>query len=145
MTIGLDTNILCYALDPAYLEHPACKKLLLKLSSTFHLSLNPTILHETYHTLVFGQKWVPDEAKKRLSLILQHPYIEFYNQTKRTCTVALSMAVKLKLGGRDSLILANLITNKTPTLYTHDEELLRLKEVKWEDSTLTLEDPTTRH
>lgn len=32
MTVGLDTNILCYALDPAYPEHEKVKELLLNLS-----------------------------------------------------------------------------------------------------------------
>ncbi len=45
MVAGLDTNILCYALDPAYPEHSKLKGLLLELSPDNRLALNPTIIH----------------------------------------------------------------------------------------------------
>jgi len=55
-------------------------------------------------------------------MLLQHPY-------KRTCSVELDLAVKYGLGGRDSLVIANFITNKVPVMYTHDGELLSLREI----------------
>jgi predicted nucleic acid-binding protein len=143
MIIGLDTNILCYALDPAYPEHEKLKDLLFNLSTENRLALNPTIIQETYHTLVYGQKWVPGEAQKRLKMLLKHPYIEFYNQTKKTCTVALNIAAQHKIGGRDALIIANYITNKIPVLYTHDQELLTIKRITWKNFHLTIKDPLT--
>ncbi|MFQ6075053.1 MAG: type II toxin-antitoxin system VapC family toxin, partial [Candidatus Bathyarchaeia archaeon] len=97
MAVGLDTNILCYSLDPAYPEHERLGGLLLDLSQDNIVSINPTTLHETYHTLVFGQKWLPSEAVRRLRMLLQHPYIDFHNQTRRTCVVALNLAVKYGL------------------------------------------------
>lgn len=139
--IGLDTNILCYALDPAYPEHERLKNLLLDLSPENRVALNPTIIHETYHTLVFGQKWVQSEAVKRLKMLLKHPYIEFFSQTRKTCTVALNLARQHNLGGRDSLIVANFLTNKVSTVYTHDQELLTLKEVSWKNLHVTFKDP----
>ena len=139
--MGLDTNILCYSLDPAYSEHEALESLLLGLSSENRVAINPTILHETYHTLVFGQKWVPSEAKRRLRMLLQHPYIEFFNQTMKTCVVGLSLAVEHNLAGRDALIIANFIFNKISTMYTHDQEILTLKEISWRNFHLTFKDP----
>jgi predicted nucleic acid-binding protein len=50
---GVDTNILCYALDPAYPEHEKVADLLTSISPDNTLALNPTVIHETYHTLVF--------------------------------------------------------------------------------------------
>ena len=144
LIFGLDTNILCYALDPAYVEHPRCRKILAKLGPKFCAALNPTILHETYHVLVFGQKWVPEEAEKRLRLLLQHPHVEFYNQTKRISLIALTLATKHGIGGRDSLIIANLLSNKVPVLYTHDDELIDLRKIDWGVSSLKFEDPVTR-
>ncbi|MGB9915492.1 MAG: type II toxin-antitoxin system VapC family toxin [Candidatus Bathyarchaeales archaeon] len=143
--IGLDTNILCYALDPAYPEHEKLKTLLLNLSSENRAALNPTIIHETYHTLVFSQKWVTSEAAKRLKMLLKHPYIEFFNQTKKTTAIALTIANQHKLGGRDSLIIANFLANKVPTIYTHDQELLTLKKISWQNNNLTFKDPTIKH
>ena len=143
MIYGLDTNILCYALDSASPENRRYKRTLLDASAESKLGLNPTVLHETYHTLVFGQKWVPAEAKKRLLAILQHPYVEFYNQSRRICIMALGLAVRHNLGGRDSLILANLMANNVPVLYTHDEELLRLKQITDRKFAIKLEDPAT--
>ena len=141
MIVGLDTNVLCYSLDPAYPEHKKLKNLLLNLSSENIVAINPTVLHETYHVLVFSQKWLPSEAKRRLQMLLQHPYIRFYNQTKRTCNVGLSLAVEHNLGGRDALIIANFIVNKVPIMYTHDNELLSLKEISWREWTIRFIDP----
>lgn len=141
--IGLDSNILCYVLDPAYPEHGKLKNLLFNLSPENRAALNPTIFHETYHTLVFGQKWVPSEAVKRLKMLLKHPYIEFFSQTKKTCTIAFNLAMQYKLGGRDSLIIANFLANKVPTIYSHDQELLTKKKISWKNNTVTFKDPLT--
>jgi predicted nucleic acid-binding protein len=130
MRVGLDTNILCYALDPAYPEHKKLGNLLINLSQENIVAINPTVLHETYHTLVFSQKWMPSEAQKRLRMLLMHPYIEFFSQTKKTSTVALNLAVQYNLGGRDALIVANFLSNKIPALYTCDQELLDLQKVE---------------
>jgi len=141
MIVGIDTNILCYALDPAYPEHEKVKDLLLNLSPENRIAINPTVLHEAYHTLVFGQKWIPNEAKRRLRMLLKHPYIEFFSQTRRICIIALNLAAKYKLGGRDALITANFIANKIPILHTHDQELLALKKVSWKNFQLKFKDP----
>jgi len=84
VTIGLDTNILCYALDPAYPEHQKVKDLLVHLSPENLIALNPTVLHEAYHTLVFYLEWTPEETARKLTALLKHPYIEFYKQTPKT-------------------------------------------------------------
>jgi len=146
VTVGLDTNILCYALDPAYPEHDKVKHLLTNLSPENMIALNPTILHETYHTLVFSLQWFPEEAAGKLSMLLKHPYIEFFNQTKKTTQIALNLSVKHNLGGRDALIIANLIANKVSTIYTHDQRLLTLRNLSWKCFHLTFKDPleTTR-
>jgi len=141
LTVGLDTNILCYSLDQAYPEHGKMGDLLLSLSPDNRASINPTILHEAYHVLVFSQKWVPSEARRRLQMLLQHPYIEFYNQTKSVCIVGLHLAVRYGLGGRDALILASFLVNKVPTMYTHDQSLLSMREVSWRGNVLSFEDP----
>jgi predicted nucleic acid-binding protein len=141
LIVGLDTNILCYALDPAYPEHANLRNLLIDLSSENMVALNPTILHETYHVLVFYLKWFPEEAARKLSLLLKHPYIEFYNQTKTTTQIALHLAVKHNIGGRDSLILSNFLANKTNTILTHDPDLLTIKKIHWKNQTLNLQDP----
>ncbi len=143
MIIGLDTNILCYALDPAYPEHGKVKDLLTSLSSENMVAINPTVIHDTYHTLVFYLEWMPEEAARRLSAMLKHPYIRFFNQTQKTSQIALNLAVKHGLDGRDALIAANYIANKTPTLFTHDQELLKQQKITWKNTSLTLKDPLT--
>jgi predicted nucleic acid-binding protein len=141
MLTGLDTNILCYALDPAYPEHEKLKNLLLDLSMEDTVAINPTTLHETYHTLVSGQKWVPSEARRRLRMLLAHPFVEFFSQTKRISVIALNLSVQHRLGGRDALIIANFLANKVPTIYTHDQQLLTLPKLSLRDFHLTIEDP----
>jgi len=139
--IGLDTNILCYALDKSYPENTKVKHLLTDLSPENIVALNPTVLHETFHTLVYYLEWTPEEAARRLTIMLRHPYIEFYNQTQKTSLVALNLAVKHNLDGRDALIVANYIANKTPIMYTHDKTLLKLEKITWKNVNLTVKDP----
>ncbi len=141
MTFGLDTNILCYALDPAFPENRACRKILLEASAENKVGINPTVVHETYHTLVFDQNWVPADARERILTVLQHPHVEFYNQSRRISTIALELAARHKLGGRDSLILASFIINKVPVLYSHDSDLVGLKRMSWKGLALAIEDP----
>jgi predicted nucleic acid-binding protein len=138
---GLDTNILCYSLDNNYPENKIVKDLLINLSPENRVAINPTVLHEAYHTLVFYLEWAPGEAAKRLSWLLRHPHIEFYNQTQKTSLIALNLSVKYRLGGRDALIIANYVANKTPIIYTHDKELLKLQEITWKNTNLCLRDP----
>jgi len=141
VTIGLDTNILCYALDIHYPEHEKVKNLLITLSPENKVAINPTVLHETYHTLVFYSEWVPEEAARRLTALLKHPYIEFHNQTQKTSLIALNLSVKHNIDGRNALIIANSIANKILILYTHDKALLKLKKINWKNTILTLRDP----
>ena len=142
MIAGLDTNILCYALDKTYPENKILGSLLLNLSDENTIALNPTVLHETYHTLVFGQKWSSREAAIRLDALLRHPFIDFFNQTKKTSHIALNLSVKHALGGRDALIVASYIANKIPVIYTHDKELLKLQKITWKNTCLNFKDPT---
>jgi hypothetical protein len=55
------------------------KDLLLSLSPKRTVAINPTVIHEAYHTLVYGQKFTRAEASSRLGLVLKHPYIIFLN------------------------------------------------------------------
>lgn len=141
MITGLDTNILCYALDKSYPENAKVKDLLTSLSAENMVALNPTVLQEAYHTLVYYLEWTHEEATRRLSTMLRHPFIEFYNQTQKTSLIALNLCVKHNLDGRDALIAANYIANKIPIIYTHDKELLKLQKITWKNTNLTLKDP----
>jgi predicted nucleic acid-binding protein len=141
MIMGLDANIICYALDDAYLEHEKLKDLLLDLSPENKIALNPTTIHEAYHTLVFSQKWTQQEAADALKIVLKNPYAEFFSQTKKTSIIALNLSVQHNLGGRDSLIVANFLANQIPIMLTHDKELLKLQEITWRNNKLTIKYP----
>lgn len=143
MIVGLDTNILCYSLDPAYPEHEKLENLLVDLSPENLVALNPTVLHEAYHTLVRYLQWTPEEAAIRLSALLKHPSVAFLNQTRKTSQIALHLAVKHNLEGRDALIVANFLANKISVMYTHDKELLKLVKITWKNTSLTFKDPLT--
>jgi predicted nucleic acid-binding protein len=139
--IGLDTNIICYALDEDYPENKQLNDLLLNLSAENKIAINPTTIHEAYHVLVFGHKWHPEEAANAIGLLLKNPYAEFYNQTRKTSIIALNISVQYNLGGRDSLIVANFLANQTSTMYTHDKTLLNLQKITWKNANLTFKDP----
>lgn len=102
MIIGLDTNIICYALDEDYPENKKLNDLLLNLSQENKIAINPTTIYEAYHVLVFGEKWEREEAAQAIRLLLKNPYIEFYNQTKKISTIALDLfrAIQTRRQGR---------------------------------------------
>jgi predicted nucleic acid-binding protein len=141
MINGLDTNIICYALDEDYPENKKLNDLLLNLSPENKVAINPTTIHEAYHVLVFGEKWHPEEAAHAIKLLLKNPYIEFYNQTRKTTAIALDISVQYNLGGRDALIVANYLANQTPNLYTHDKQLLKHQKITYKNTNLTIKDP----
>ncbi len=143
MLAGLDANVLCYALDNAYPEHEKAKCLLF-LSVANKVALNPTVIHETYHTLVFSQKWTPKEAADSLKILLQNPNVEFLNQTRKISTIALNLSVQHKLDGRDALIIANFLANKISVMYTHDKSILRISKITWKNTNISFEDPITQ-
>ncbi len=138
---GFDSNVLCYCLDPSYPEHGDLRHLLLDLGQESKIALNPTVIHEAYHTLVFSQKWVSAEARRRLQMVLAHPCVEFANQTRRVTEVGLRLAAEHGIGGRDALILSSYLLKKVPVLLTRDRELLSLGEVKWRFRKLLIRDP----
>jgi len=70
MIVGLDTNILCYAIDEDYPENKQLDDLLLNLSSENRIAINSTILHEAYHVLVFGEKWHSKDAVHVIKMLL---------------------------------------------------------------------------
>ena len=142
MIAGLDTNVLCFALDDTYVEHDRVKGLLINSSSDNKIALNPTTIHEASHVLVFSQKWKPQEAADALKTILGDPYSEFFNQTRKISIIALNLSVKHSLGGRDALIIANFLANQIPLIYTADKELLKLQKITWKNTSLTFKDPT---
>jgi predicted nucleic acid-binding protein len=141
MIVGLDANIICYSLDEEYPEHGKLGNLFLNMSPENKIALNPTTLHEAYHTLVFGQKWIPEEAAETLKILLTHPNIEFFNQTRKNCNIGLNLSAQHKLGGRDALIIANFLVNKVPVFYTHDQSLLKLQKISWKNTQIILKDP----
>jgi predicted nucleic acid-binding protein len=139
--VGLDTNILAYAMDPAFGEHKRAALIFKRSSSEFIIAINPTVIHETYHTLVFKQKWPRQDAGHKLLSLIRQKNVVFLNQTKSISRNALYLANKYDLGGRDSLILSNYLLNKVSEMYTHDGNILKLKKIKIEDRELLLIDP----
>jgi predicted nucleic acid-binding protein len=141
MPFGLDTNIVCYFLDPGSPEHARTIPVLQSLSAQSTAAINPTVVHEAYHTLVYSHGWNREDARRTLSSLIRHPFVEFLNQTRSISLTALSLAERYDLGGRDSLILANYLVNRIPMVYTHDSELLDLGELEWRNRRMKLTDP----
>lgn len=125
---GLDTNILVYALDPTFPEHAQARDTILDLESWF---VNPTVIHEAYHTLVFKRKISPRDAMRKLVEFLKDNRTIFINQTIRSTLFSIGVAAHYNLGGRDSLIIGCYLFSKVSSLLTHDEEILNLKELNF--------------
>lgn len=131
--LGIDTNILVSFLDE---EHP--DNLKTGKIGEYKLVINPTVVHEAFHTLIYKQKWLHEEARSTLDDFINLSPIKFLNQTKNITKLGLKIGTKYQLKGRDSLILANFLANDIQRLVTFDRELLNVKEVQSNNRTLKI-------
>jgi predicted nucleic acid-binding protein len=131
--LGVDTNVLVAYLDA---DHPAHRRAA-RLSHEA-VALNPTIVLEAYHTLVFKMKWSPDQASKVLIEACTDERNLFINQTLTTAKMGLRVATRYGVGGRDALILANLLTARIAGFVTMDDELIALRRVAYGSLTLVI-------
>ena len=86
----------------------------------------------------------PEESAETLKLLIKNPDAEFFNQTRKTSSIALNLSVQHKLGGRDALIAANFLENQIHAMYTCDKQLLKLQKITWKNTNLTYTDPLTQ-
>lgn len=131
--LGIDTNVLVAYLDGGHPAHRRTERL-----SSEAVALNPTIIHEAYHTLVFKMKWSPEQASRVLVEASTDERNLFVNQTLTTTKMGLRLAVRYGVGGRDALILANTLSAKIADFVTMDDELIALKRVAYGELTLTI-------
>lgn len=136
--IGVDTNILAYALDPTFPEHAKAKSVVL---SSEGCAVNATVVHECYHTLVFRRKISPSDSRLKLVELLGDQRVSFLNLNKAISLLALRLAVKTKLGGRDALLIGIYLHHSVPEIYSHDEDLIKLHEVSIKGKHIRITDP----
>ena len=132
--LGIDTNVLVAYLDKDHPSHGETAGL-----ADESVALNPTIVHEAYHTLVFKMKWAPDDASEVLTEAFMDANNQFINQTLKTTKMGLRIATEHNLGGRDSLILANFVGAQISKFVTYDKALLALGVIRYGRHTLSIE------
>jgi predicted nucleic acid-binding protein len=136
--IGIDTNILAYALDPTFPEHSKAKRAIL---SSNGWAINSTVVHECYHTFVFQRKISPVDSKLKIVELLKDSRTAFLNITRIVSQFSLDLATKTNLGGRNSLIIGCYLYNNIPEIYSHDEELTKLEKVTYKGRHTRIIDP----
>ncbi len=105
------------------------------------VAMNPTIVHEAYHSLVFKMRWGKEEASKALTEAITDERNLFINQTLRTTRVGLRIAVDHSLGGKDALILGGFVTSGVRRFLTLDRLLLGLKSIDYGQLRLEIGSP----
>ena len=123
--LAVDSNVLVAYVDGEHPQHNKVRSL-----ASRRVALNPTVVHETYHTLVFKMKWASAEAAEALTEMLDDTGVLFLNQTKDTTRIGLKFAERYVLGGRDALILASFVNPSVAEFQTFDKELIRLRRVE---------------
>jgi len=123
--LAVDSNVLVAYLDREHPQHSRVSSL-----ASRRAALNPTVVHETYHTLVFKMKWASNDASEVLTELLDDTNILFLNQTKDTTRIGLRFAERYGLGGRDALILASFLNPSIAEFETFDRELIQLRKVE---------------
>lgn len=113
----------------AYLvpEHPQHDKV--KSLANKNHAVNPTVIHETYHTCIFKLK---RDQKETVKVLLSYMKLAlFLPITEKTTELGLKLALEHGLGGRNALILASYLSSKQVSKFvTLDQALLRIGQVK---------------
>ncbi|WP_455363514.1 type II toxin-antitoxin system VapC family toxin [[Eubacterium] cellulosolvens] len=122
--LALDSNVLIAYLDREHPQHDRVRLLAFK-----RVALNPTVVHETYHALVFKLKWTPEETGQVLREVLDDADILFLNQTRETTRIGLGLAERYALGGRDALILASFLDPSVSEMVSFDKPIIALGKV----------------
>ena len=123
--LGIDTNVLVAYLDADHPNHNETRIL-----SKRKIALNPTVIHEAYHTLVYKMKWEEEEASEILKAAAMDENNLFINQSIKTTTTGLDIASENHLGGRDALIVANFLSGRVHECRTLDGKLLEIAKIK---------------
>ena len=135
---GLDSSIIVYALDPTTEEHEKSRDSVLSMRGW---AINPTVVHEAYHTLVFKRGFSSTDARSKLDALVRDKRTTFLNLTKTISLYSMELASEFGLGGRDSLILGCYLRGGVEEVLTHDRELLRIGKLEYRDREVTLRDP----
>lgn len=125
-------------MDPTTDEHPTAKNAMLSLQNW---AMNPTVVHEVYHTLVFKRGMVPSDAKSKLNALVRDPRTSFLNITKTISLYSLDLASEFNMGGRDSLIIGCYMHNGIEAMLTHDSDLLEIGKVTFRGRQVSFNDP----
>lgn len=135
---GIDTNILVYSLDPTFPEHENARQAILSLDGWF---VNPTVVHESYHTLVYKRKMSRSDAKAKLEGFLSDKRTSFLSQTRAVTLFSLDLAEAYDLGGRDSLIISCYLYNRVRRMLTHDYTILKRRALSFRGKSIKFQDP----
>lgn len=121
--LGIDSNVLIAYIAEVHPDHDKVGPIVKK-----NHAVNPTVIHETYHTCVFKLR---AEPKCTISLLLNYMRRAlFLDMTYNTTEVGLKIASDYGIGGRDSLILASyLMSGHVSKFVTFDRTLLDMKKV----------------
>ncbi len=133
--LGIDSNILVAYLVAAHPDHDKVSS----LRNRGH-AVNPTVIHETYHTCVFKLKAEPKDTTELLLEYMRRAL--FLNTIYDTVVLGLKIARDHGIGGRDSLILASyLMSDHISKLVTLDRALLELGKVSHGGRSLKIVSP----
>ena len=128
--IGVDSNIIVYALNSDLPEHTHCVELLEKVATGKEIIAIPCIVFmESYHALVHVYKFDYSEVKNRLIAIIDSDNVVIFDISTSTILYALEIAGQYNIGSRDSLITACLLENNIKELYSHDRDFDVIKEI----------------
>jgi len=127
---GFDSNIIVYALNSDLPEYKYCEPLIKRLAIGEEIvSISSIVFMESYHALVYKYKFPALKVKKRLTAILESRNVVILEITIKTILYAFEIASHYYIGGRDSLIAANLLENNIKEIYSHDGTFDTIKEI----------------
>jgi predicted nucleic acid-binding protein len=136
--LGIDSNVLVAYLLPDHPYHDLTRSLAGKKHA-----INPTVLHETYHTCVFKLKRRPEDTVKALLEYMAVSLCLPINSD--TVELGLKFALEHHLGGRDALILASYASSvQVDTFVTFDRILFDIKQLSFGRRELKIVRPPLR-
>lgn len=135
---GIDSSIIVYSMDPSVQEHVKAKRTILSLEEW---AINPTVIHEVYHALVYKRRMRPEDVKTKIRTLIQDRRTRFLNLNRTVSLYSLDLAVQYGIGGRDALITGCYMHYGIEKLLTHNNDLLKLKSINFKGRTIQFTDP----
>ncbi len=126
--IVIDSNIWIFSEIKDAPEHSKAIRAVADAVGREQVGINPVILSETYHMLC--KYYQRSQVGQRLSVILDHPSVEWLTLQRGTCSVAMKLSAQAGIRINDAMIAQQALDMKASVLTDDVRDFRKVKGLK---------------